>query len=118
MWKDVKDNPDPRWLELLRLFNTVKDLRLSYYIAHIAEVLRRLPVEQVTEVLPTLENLFISGIEPSGPMREAILGFSDARELSGYPVSIYDWEGGEKITRWNISEFIGLVVRRFPSSLP
>jgi hypothetical protein len=57
----------------------VKDLHLSYYIApHIAEVLRRLLVEQVTEVLPVLENLFISGIEPSGPMREAIFRFSDA----------------------------------------
>ena len=124
-WKDVKDDPDPQWLELLRLFNLVKDLRLSYYIApHIAEVLRKLPAERITEVLPALENLFISGIEPSGPMREAIFGFSDARELSGHPVSIYDWEGRERVTRWstsarwNISEFVGLVVRRFPSSLP
>ena len=118
-WKNVKDDPDPQWQELLRLFNTVKDLRLSYYIApHIAKVLRRLPVERVAEVLPALENLFISGIERSGPMREAILVFSDARELSGHPVSIYDWEGGERITRWNISEFVGLVVRRFPNSLP
>jgi hypothetical protein len=45
------------------------------------------------EVLPALENVFISGLEPFGPVKEAISEFADARQLSGYPVSICDWEG-------------------------
>jgi hypothetical protein len=51
-------------------------------------------VELVTEVLPALENVFISGLEPFGPMKEAISDFADARRVAGHPVSICDWEGG------------------------
>ena len=93
-WRDVIDNPDPRWMELLRLFNTVKDLLLSKTVAHhVAQALRGLQVEQVTEVLPALEGVYISELEPSGPVWEAISEFADARQLSGHPVSIYDWKG-------------------------
>jgi len=93
-WQDVIDEPDPQWLELLRLFNTVKNLRLSKIVApHVAQTLRGLLVERVMEVLPALENVFISRLEPSGPVREAISEFADARQLSGHPVSIHDWEG-------------------------
>ena len=47
---------------------------------------------QVTEVLPALETVFISGLEPWGPVLEAISEFVDARQLSGHPLSIH-WEG-------------------------
>ena len=90
---DFIDYPDPQWLDLLRLFTTVKNLRLSKTVARrVALVLRGLLVEQVTAVLPSLENVFISGLEPSGPVREAISEFADARRLSGHPVSIHDWQ--------------------------
>jgi len=93
-WEDVID-PSPQWLELLRLFNTVKDLRLHKFVAsRIAQSLRGLPVERVTEVLPALENVFISDLDPFfGPVMEAISEFADARQLSGHPVSIYHQEG-------------------------
>jgi len=92
-WRRVVDNPDPQWLELLRLFNAVKDLRLDEIVApHAAPVLGRLPAEQVSEVLPALEIVFISGLNPFGPVKEAISEFTDARQLSGRPVSIYTWE--------------------------
>jgi hypothetical protein len=91
--EDVIDDPDPRWLELLRIFNTVKNLRLYKPMAfRIARALKGLPVEQVTEVLPALETVFISGLEPWGPVLEAISEFADARQLSGRPLSIH-WEG-------------------------
>jgi hypothetical protein len=89
------DDPDPQWLELLRVFNTVKHLRLSEFIAlRVARALRGLPVEQVTEVLPALENVFIPGLESFGLVKEAISEFADARRVAGLPVSICDWEGG------------------------
>ena len=89
-WEDVID-PSPQWLELLRLFNTVKDLRIHKFVAsRIAQSLRGLPVERVTEVLPALENVFISKLDPFfGPVMEAISEFADMRQLSGHPVSIY-----------------------------
>ena len=94
-WQVVVDDPDPRWLNLLHLFNTVavKDLRLCKSVAlPVARALRGLPAERVTEVLPALENVFISEPEPFGPVKEAISEFADARQLSGHPVSIYNWE--------------------------
>jgi len=95
MWQDVINDPDAQWLELLRPFNTVKHLRLSQIVApRVAQALRRLPSERVTEVLPALEVIFISGLELFGPVKEAMTEFADARQLSGHPVSIYDWEGG------------------------
>jgi len=92
--RDVIDSPDPQWLKLLRLFNTVEDLKLSQTVAHhVAQALRGLLVERVMEVLPALEGVSISELEPSGPVWEAISEFADARQLSGHPVSIYDWRG-------------------------
>jgi len=89
-WEDVIDDPDPQWLELLHPFTTVKDLLLSGTVApYVAQALRGLPVEQVTEVLPALENVFISRSEPYGPVWEAISEFADARQLSDHPVSIH-----------------------------
>ena len=89
-WEDVIDDPDPQWLELLRPFNTVKDLCLHKYTApRVAQTLRGLPAERVMEVLPALENVFISDLEAFGPVRDVISEFADARQLSGRPVSIY-----------------------------
>jgi len=92
-WEDFTDDPDHQWLELLCLFNTMKKLFLSKYVApRVAQALRGLPAERVSEVLPALENVFISELEPFGPVNEAISKFADARQLSGHPVSIHGWE--------------------------
>jgi len=97
-WQDPVDHPNPQWLEFLHPFNTVKDLRLSSYVApHVAQALRGLPVERVMEVLPALENIFIPGLYRDRPV-EAIYEFADARQLSGHPVSIHDREGRAKLT--------------------
>jgi len=61
---------------------------------HVAQALRELPVERVTEVLPALENVFIVGLEHLEHVKEAISEFADARQLSGHPVFIGDLDGG------------------------
>jgi len=87
-----RDDLDPQWLELLRPFNNLKDLHLSHCIApYVAQGLRGLPVERVTEVLPALENVFISSPQPFAPVNAAISQFANTRQLSGHPVSIH-WE--------------------------
>ena len=71
------------WLELLRPFTTVKSLYLSERCGlHIAPVLQELVEGRMTEVLPSLENLFLSGFRPSGPVHEGIELFVAARQLS------------------------------------
>ena len=98
-WKDVVDHPNPQWLELLRLFHTVKDLRLSRSVApHVVQALKGLPVEQVTEVVPVLGNVFITDLKHFGPVKEAISEFAYARQLSGHPVSISDWNRRDRFT--------------------
>jgi len=96
MWQDVIADPDrdAQWLEFLRPFNAVNHLHLSQIVdLHIAQALRRLPSERVMEVLPALQSVFISGLKLFGPVKEAMTEFVDARQLSGHPVSIYNWEG-------------------------
>ena len=45
------------------------------------------------EVLPTLENVFISSDELLGPVKEVLSEFADARQLAGHPLCIDGWEG-------------------------
>ena len=44
-------------------------------------------------MLPSLQNLFVKWLEPSGPFQENIGQFVAARELSGHSITISDWSG-------------------------
>jgi len=86
-----------QWLELLQLFTAVKNLYLTKELAPvIAHVLQGLTGERAM-VLPTLENVFIES-QPSGSVHEAIGQFVAARQLSGHPIDIHDWDGTGSIT--------------------
>ena len=88
---------DPQWLDFLHSFTGLRDLHLGKRIAiHYAYALQELVGERVTEVLPALQNLFIEGLEslePSGPTQEALGKFVTARQLSGLPVVVHNWDG-------------------------
>ncbi len=74
------------WLELLLPFPAVKNLYLSKHFAPgIAASLQEIVG---TEVLPSLQNIFVEGLEPSGPFQESIGQFVATRELSGHPITI------------------------------
>ena len=93
LWQDVIGDPDPPWLELFRLFSTVKHLRLCKPVAHyVAHALGGISAERVMEVLPALEIISMPELGTYGPVKEAISEFVDARQLSGHPVCIH-WEG-------------------------
>jgi len=89
-WKD--DTDDTRWMELLNPFTAVKDLYLTGEIArHVCGALRELSRERVTEVLPSLRNVFVDGSRSFEKIEEAMRPFVAARQLSGHPVAIDHW---------------------------
>jgi hypothetical protein len=87
------DIENTRWLDLFQPFTMVKNLYLSKIFApRIAPALQELVKERATEVLPTLQNIFIEEFEPSGPVHVVIGQFVAAREFSRYPVVISHWD--------------------------
>jgi hypothetical protein len=95
-WQDDMENT--QWLELLHPFATVKDLYLSEEVAlHVAPFLQELSEEQVTEVLPALQDIFIDNLQPSGLVQEVFQTFVTARgrQVSGHSVAIHSWVRGK-----------------------
>ena len=85
-WQD--DTENMQWLDILYPFTSVKNLYVVQEISQsIAFVLQELVGQ---DVLPVLESLFLEGLRP--PVKEAIGPFIAARQLSGHPVAVSDWD--------------------------
>ena len=81
------------WLQLLLPFTAVKNLYLSKESAPgIAATLQELGEGRITEVLPSLQNIFVRGLEPLGALQEKIGQFVAARQLSDHPITISVWD--------------------------
>ena len=81
------------WLRLLHPFAAVRNLYLcKKFVPRIAPALGELVGARTTEVLPTLENLFLEGLQPSGPSHVYIEKFAAARRLTGHPVAVSCWD--------------------------
>ena len=77
------------WLELLQSFASVKNLYLCMKsVPRIVPPLQELSGGRTTEVLPTLQNIFLEGVEPPGPVPRGIEKFAVARRLSGHLVAV------------------------------
>jgi hypothetical protein len=71
----------------------VKNLYLCERIMpRIAPALQELVGARTTEVLATLENIFLKGLQPSGPLQEGIEKFVAARQLTSHPVAVSRWD--------------------------
>jgi hypothetical protein len=78
-----------RWLGILQPFAAVKNLYLSKGSARrITLALQELIKRRTTEVLPTLQNIFLEGPRPSEFIQGGIEEFVAARKLSGYPIAV------------------------------
>ena len=87
------DTEDIPWLEMLQPFTAVKGLRMNTEPAiHLGRTLQDLAGERAAEVLPSLQDIFISEHRLPGAAREAMRPFVAARQLSGHPVTIHRWE--------------------------
>ena len=90
-WQDNIENM--LWLELLHRFTTVKNLYLSKEFApRIVAALQDLVGGRTTEVLPTLQNIFLEEVEPAGRVQEDIGKIVAARRLSGHTITVSHWE--------------------------
>jgi hypothetical protein len=93
-WKDNVENA--LWLELLHPFTTVKNLYLSEEFApRIVPALQELFGGLTTEVLPTLQNIFLDG-QPPGPVHEGIRQFVATRQVTSHPISVSRWDNSKK----------------------
>jgi len=79
---------DPLWLDVLRKFSAAKTLYLgsTRLVPPVAFRLKQIIEEEMTDVLPALQNLSICRPTsfPSGPIREAIEQFIAARGLPAF----------------------------------
>ena len=90
-WQDDVENT--LWLEVLHRFAAVKNLYLCEEIApSIGAALQELVGARTTEELPTLENIFLEGLQPSGPAQEGIEKFLTARQLTSRPIAVSRWD--------------------------
>jgi hypothetical protein len=87
-WQDNVENM--LWLELLHPFTAVKNLYLCKEFApRIVPALQELVGGGTAEVLPTLHNLFLEELRPSGPVQEGIGKLVAARR---HPITVSHWE--------------------------
>jgi F-box-like len=77
------------WLRLLHPFTSVKNLYLSEEIARrIVPALQELVGDRATEVLPTLENIFLEEDQRSGPVQEGIQQVVAVRQATNHPIAV------------------------------
>jgi hypothetical protein len=95
-WKDDIENG--LWLQLLLPFTAVKNLYLSEEIAlRIGPALQELAEGRTTGVLPALQNIFLDGLEPSGPVQEGIGKFVAARQVASRPIAVSSWVTSDRV---------------------
>ncbi len=86
--RQLESTDNAEWLHLLHQFSAVQTLHVSQeLVGHIALVLEDITGETITEVLPSLDLIYLSGRSPS-----SVEKFVAARQLSGHPVTVIDTE--------------------------
>ena len=90
-WQDNVENT--LWTELLHPFTSVKNLYLcEEFAGRIVLALQELVEDRRVEVLPALENIFLEGLEASGPVEKAIGPFVAMRQVTRHPIAVTGWD--------------------------
>ena len=94
-WKDTIENG--LWLGLLHPFTAVKNLYISEEFARrIAPALQELVGDRTTEVLPALRDIYLEGLESSGPAQEGIRQLVAARQITSRPIAVSRWASSKE----------------------
>ena len=98
-WQDNIENA--LWLDLLRPFPAVRNLYLCEEFApRIVPALRELVGGRTIEVLPTLQNIFLEELQPSGPVQDGIRQFVAARQVTSHPIAVSRWDNSKRDKFW------------------
>jgi hypothetical protein len=77
------------WLRLLLPFTAVQTLNIAKeFVPDIAAALRELVGARLTEVLPSLQNIYLQAVESLELFQENVGQFIAARQLSGRPINM------------------------------
>jgi len=88
-----KDLDDPRWLQLLNPFVSVKSLYVSKTLGpFVAYALANLCGESITGLLPALDHLFFKDFGSSWFVQKTIKEFVFVRQFTSHPVIVQRWE--------------------------
>jgi hypothetical protein len=83
-WEDDSDMDSSLWLELSHLFVAVQSLYVTeILVPPVTAALKEPTGGTATEVLPSLRNLFLEGLQPAGFMQENIKPFQSCRRSTG-----------------------------------
>jgi hypothetical protein len=101
-WQDdINEEESSQWLELLRPFTAVNDLYLyREFVPYFAATLQELGTENVAEVLPALQRIFLEDPWLSGSVREIIKQFVALRRLSSDRIVVSLWSTGREKYKW------------------
>jgi len=92
-WHPDEDIENTEWLELLRPFIALKNLYLfEEFTPCIASALEDLNESSITELLPSLQSIFLQGLQPSGAIQDGIRQFVAARRLTSHPIAVFRWD--------------------------
>jgi len=104
VWKDNIENT--LWLELLRPFPAVKNLYLSEKIASlITPALQELTGGSTAEVLPSLQNIFLEELQPSGTVQASIQQFAATRQVTSHHIAVARWDNSKEDMKNNDRRF-------------
>jgi hypothetical protein len=92
IWENVAFESTLLWLRLLLPFTTVKNLYSCEVFAQgFANALQEPDGARLTEILPSLQTIFVEEFKPRGAFQENIGHFVAARQLSGHPITLSAW---------------------------
>jgi hypothetical protein len=75
----------------------VKNLYLSKeFTRRIVPSLQELTGGRSTQVLPTLENIFLQELQSSGTIQKGIQQFVAARQVTSHPIAVSLWDNSEE----------------------
>ena len=103
-WRDdINEEEGSQWLALLRPFTAVNDLYLyREFVPYFAASLQELGVENVAEVLPALQRIFLEEPWLSGSVQEIIKQFVALRRPSGDRIVVSLWSTGREKYMWYV----------------
>ena len=89
------DIENMRWLEFFHPFTAVENLYVSKAFTPCIMPLQDLVGARTTEVLPTLQNIYLEGSQRSAS--PAIGKIVAARQFSGHPINVSSWQNKREI---------------------